>query len=100
MFETITEALRQWNKSNNDRAKMQHAYFTAIIIVVVVSGLTSLLNVELGRQILALATILGAVFLVNAIVWALLQTFVTNRLSTPTRPAAKATTTVTKTTKK
>lgn len=100
MFDTINASLRQWHENNNDRAKLQHAYFTAIILFVVLAGLVSLLNVELGRQILAAATITGGVFLVNAVAWALLRTFVTDRLSVPAPTPKKPATSTRTATKK
>lgn len=89
MFEILLESLREWNKKHGDRAKLQYAYFTAIIALVVLAGLVSLLNVELGRRLLALAAALGVVWLVNAVAWALLQSFVLTHLSVSSRRTTK-----------
>lgn len=88
-METLRTSLIEWNKKHGERAKLQYAYFVAIIALVVVAGLMSLLNVELGRRLLALAAVTGIVWLVNAVAWALLQSFVLTRLSAATRRTAK-----------
>ena len=92
MLESLLESLRLWNKNNGDRAKLQYAYFTAIIALVVVAGITSLLNVDLGRTLLGIASFAGIVFLTNAVAWALLQSFVLPHL-TPSRRSSESRTT-------
>lgn len=89
MEPTLKESLKQWNKTHDDRIKLQYAYFALIIILVVVAGLVSLLNVDLGRRILAVGTATAVVFLINAIAWALLQSFVLSRLTTARRTTKK-----------
>lgn len=89
MITTLREILTNWNKKNDDRVKLQHAYFTLIIVLVVVAGLVSLLNVETGRQILLLGSIAGVVFVVNAIAWALLESFVVRKVATKSRSTTK-----------
>ena len=89
MTSNLLETLRQWNKDNDSRAKLQHAYFIAVIGLVITAGLFSLLNVEFGRQILAFTAVIGAVFIVNAVAWSLLQTFILLRLGATRRPTKK-----------
>lgn len=90
MFELIITSLKQWNVAHGDRAKLQHAIFTSIVSLVILAGLVSLLNIDLGRQILAIASLLGAVFIINAVAWALLQTFVLSHLKQEAPKAASA----------
>lgn len=89
MTTTLLESLRQWNKTHDDRVKLQYAYFALVIILVVVAGLVSLLNISLGRQILALASATAVIFVVNAVAWVLLQAFVLVRLNTTRRTTKK-----------
>ena len=89
MTPTLLESLRNWNKTHNERVKLQHAYFVLIVTLVVIAGLVSLLNIDLGRRILALGSIMGGVFLINAVAWPLLQSFVFSRLSAANRSTKK-----------
>lgn len=89
MTSALLESLQQWNKTHDDRTKLQYAYFTLIIVLVVIAGLVSLLNVDLGRQLLALASIAGGIFIINAVAWVLLQSFILVRLQTVKRTAKK-----------
>ena len=81
MFESVQNNLREWNKTNDDRAKLQHTYFVVSLITLVIAGLLSLINAELGQQLLFVVFMLAAIFFANAVVWALLQSFVLSRLS-------------------
>jgi hypothetical protein len=81
MFRTIVESLKNWNKQNNDRSKLQHAYITTAVIMLVLAGLTSLINYSLGQSILLVALASAAIFVINAIAWALLQSFVLAKVS-------------------
>ncbi len=87
MFTTIIESLADWNTATDARQKLQHTYLVAALVCVLGAGLTGLVNYELGQKILLAAFLCVAVFLVNAIAWALLQSFVLLRLS-DRKPAA------------
>ena len=89
MYTSLLESLKQWNKTHDERVKLQYAYFTLIIVLVVTAGLVSLLNVDLGRKILALGSMTAVVFLINAVAWALLQSFVLSRLASTRRTTKK-----------
>lgn len=96
MFTTISSSLREWNESTDARQKLQHAYLVATCVLVLGAGIIGLINYDLGQKILLGAFICVVVFLVNAIAWALLQSFVLLRLSAtdeqtsaPTAPQAK-----------
>lgn len=96
MYESLKTTLSSWNESTSDRNKLQHFYIALAVLLLVAAGVIGLLNQNLGQQILALAIAAAAVFLVNSIAWALLQSFVLFRLrdepSTPrTLDAASST---------
>jgi len=89
MFESVQTSLQEWSKRNDDRAKLQHAYFALAVAVLVVAGLASLVNAELGQAILKVTLVLVAIFVANAVAWALLQSFVLQRLGRRKARAAK-----------
>lgn len=76
----MQELLREWNKANNERVKLQYTYAVLAISFLVIAGLSSLINYELGMNILVLAFALTVIFFVNAIGWVLLDAFVLKRL--------------------
>jgi uncharacterized membrane protein len=76
MYQTLTSSLADWNDTTSDRQKLQHGYIIVAVILLIIAGVLGLLNQALGQQILAIAIAAAAVFLVNAIAWALLQSFV------------------------
>lgn len=92
MYESMKFSLNAWNDTTSDRSKLQHMYIATALALLVVAGVLGLLNQSLGQQILAIAIAAAAVFLVNAIAWALLQSFVLFRLKE--RPTIEAKTVV------
>lgn len=81
MYQSIKEFLAHWDTQTTDRQKMQHAYITLALVLIVAAGVFGLLNQSLGQQILAVAIASAAIFLVNAIAWALLQSFILMNLA-------------------
>ena len=78
-------ALLSWYKTTDERAKLQHSYVALALLFVVVAGLVGLINYGYGQSILQLALGAFIVFITNAIIWALLQSFVFTRLATKAR---------------
>lgn len=76
-------ALQNWNKTNDDRTKLQHVVLAAAFALVVVAGLVSLVNYDFGRFILRIAGVLFVIFIANGIIWALAQTFLFTKLKKP-----------------
>lgn len=68
--------LAKWNKGNDSLAKLQGTYAVLAIAMVLLAGLVSLINQNLGQSILFLAFVLLLTFIGNGIVWSLLRTFV------------------------
>ena len=88
MYNALKSSLASWNNRTTEREKIQHLYIVLAAGLIVVAGIFGLANQSLGRQILTWALIAAGVFLVNAISWALLQSFVILRVE-PT-PKAKS----------
>ena len=81
MIESIKSFLNDWNISKSEREKLQHFYLLIAVIVVLVSGIVSLLNSKLGHKIALVALFAILVFLANAFVWNLLQSSVVSKLA-------------------
>ncbi len=90
MFETIRKSVEQWNNTTTERAKLQHTYIAVAIASILVAGLVGLVNYELGQQLVAFALLCAAVFLINALTWALLSGLVIVKLDSQPKAQAKA----------
>ena len=82
------DVLSAWNKSTPERVKLQHVYIAIIIAVTVVAGLVSLINVQLGRQLITVAGIALVAVIANALTWALIRVYLLDRLDRK-RPNSK-----------
>jgi len=92
MFSTISSSVREWGAKTDSRQKLQHAYLGVTLALVLGAGIIGLINYELGQKILLGAFVCIIVFLVNAIAWALLQSFVLLRIPEEKKaPASKPT---------
>ena len=87
-MESIMDVLRAWNKSTPERVKLQHVYIAIIIAVTVVAGLVSLINVQLGSQLITVAGIALVAVIANALTWALIRVYLLDRLDRK-RPSSK-----------
>lgn len=85
MLQTLKTMLTDWNQRYSERAKLQHAYLVAAVFGIVLAGLVGLLNYDASRAILRICFAGLGIVLVNAIAWALLFSFVINKL--PKKPA-------------
>ncbi len=81
MIESISTSLKQWNKQNSERAKLQHVYAVSALILLVAAGLVGLLSDVASQQLLAVVFGLAVLFFANAVVWALLDSFVLQRIA-------------------
>ena len=79
-MELLQSILTEWNKNTNERAKLQQAYVAIVIVGVVVAGIITLLNPNFGHTIIVFTGFLFVAMVANAVVWALLKTFVVDRL--------------------
>ena len=90
MYTMILDNLREWSRSTTERQKLQHVYLAVAAAMLVVAGVFGLANYTLGQQLLAIAIAAAGAFLVNAVAWALLQSFVLLRIEKPTsKPTTK-----------
>lgn len=81
MFDSIIVYLNTWNARKTERQKLQGAYLVATIIIVLLSGVLSLINNRLGHILLKVALLAVATFLVNAVSWGILQSSVIDKLA-------------------
>lgn len=80
MIQSLKDMLGDWNSRYNERAKLQHAYIVACVAGIIVAGLVGLLNYDASRAILRVCFAGLGIVVINAIAWALLFSFVTNKL--------------------
>ena len=89
MIESVLALLYQWNKSNDDRTKLQHSYLAGAIGALVIGGVIGLFDYRLGQNLLTVALGLALLFVINLVAWALLQAFVLTKLAKPKRTTTK-----------
>ncbi len=75
MIEVIQQVLATWNSRTNDRQKLQQTYVAGAVSLLLAAGLVSLVNYQAGQSMLLIALIAFGMFVVNGVVWALLQSF-------------------------
>ena len=81
MFETMLLTLNRWNTAKTERQKLQHTLLALTVIIVVVAGLLSLVNVNLGHDVVLVSVFTLASFVANALVYNLLQAALLAKLS-------------------
>ena len=81
MFNALYNALLEWYRNSDDRQKLQHTYFVLAVFSVLVAGVVSLVDAQSGQDLLFITLAAGAIFLVNAVVWSLLESTLLARLS-------------------
>ncbi len=81
MIRVIKDALIEWSETTDGREQLQHAYVAAALSLVLVAGMLGLINYDLGQKILFVAILAAAMFFINAVAWALLQSFVLLKIS-------------------
>lgn len=87
LFTALKASLSTWNKATNERVKLQYVYAVTGIALLVVSGLVSLINDQLGFQLLSVTFTIAAVFFINVVVWALFDSIILSKL--PKNPSRK-----------
>ena len=89
MIEIIKQLLTSWSSEKNQRVKMQRAYLFLIIILAVVSGLTTLVNIPTGRTLIMITGVIGVVYFVNAVAWMILDMIITKKIDQLIKPITK-----------
>lgn len=95
MIEVIQQVLATWNNRTNDKQKLQQTYVGGAVSLLLAAGLVSLVNYQAGQSMLLIALIAFGMFVVNGVVWALLQSFLLRLpadTDTPPTTIKKATT--------
>lgn len=81
MFSSLYNALLEWNRQTDDRQKLQHAYLFITILSVLIAGVVSLIDSKTGHDLLIITAAAGMILLVNAVLWALLESTMFARLA-------------------
>jgi cbb3-type cytochrome oxidase subunit 1 len=89
MIQALKTMLADWNARYSERDKLQHAYLIAVVFGFMLAGLVGLLNYDASRAILRVCFAGLGIVLVNAIGWALLFSFVVNKLPAKTSNGKK-----------
>lgn len=82
MITVIKNALTEWSTTTDAREKLQHTYIVAAVVLVLAAGIIGLINYDLGQKILFVAILAIAMFFINAVAWALLQSFILLKIGT------------------
>ncbi len=89
MNQTFKKNFRNWANDTNERVKLQHAYLVITITVVLASGVISLFDAPVGRTFVGVAVGALLIFIINAVMWALLHSITTRFAQSPTKTARK-----------
>ena len=79
MQDVIKQVYVSWSSEKNQRRKLQQAYVIVASILAALAGVVTLLNDSLGKKLLMVAAGAIFIFFVNAIMWALVEAFVSSR---------------------
>lgn len=79
MQDVIKQIYASWSSEKNQRRKLQQAYVIVASILAALAGVVTLLNDSLGKKLLMVAAGAIFIFFVNAIMWALVEAFVSSR---------------------
>lgn len=79
MQDVIKQVYVSWSSEKNQRRKLQQAYAIVASILAALAGVVTLLNDSLGKKLLIVAAGAIFIFFVNAIMWALVEAFVSSR---------------------
>lgn len=80
MNQSLRQVIHDWKTEKNQRVKLQQAYFAAIILLALLSGITVLIYYQLSRIAIMVAAFLAVVYIVNAIMWVIVDTVITPKL--------------------
>jgi len=80
MLNDLKESLYRWGSSTNERTKLQHSYLFITIIVVLLAGIVSLINANLGHKLTFIALAAIVIYIINAVIWNLLNSILITKL--------------------
>jgi hypothetical protein len=87
VIQSFKDLLADWGATRPERLKLQHTYLAVSLFGFVLAGLVGLLNYDASRLILKISFAGLAIFVINAIVWALLYSLVIVRFPGKEAPA-------------
>lgn len=87
MIQDFMQGLNRWNSTTTERQKLQHTYLVISVTVILTAGIVSLVHANNGHRLASVALIAIGTFLVNAVVWNLLNSALLPKLSS--RPRKK-----------
>ncbi|MBC7565013.1 hypothetical protein H7100_02145 [Candidatus Saccharibacteria bacterium] len=82
MYESLKTALYTWNTKTNERQKLQHVYLVIIVAGILIAGVVTLVNADLGHNIVLVALFAIVVYVANAVVWNLLKAGLLSKIPT------------------
>lgn len=89
MIKVLTDSLRSWIVSTDTFTKLQHSYVALSLTSLVIAGLISLINYDLGQSLLFISLMLILIFVANGIVWAVVRTFIVAETNPAKQPSRK-----------
>lgn len=89
MILVLKQLLLTWNSERNQRLKLQQVYFSLAIVLAIVAGLVTLLNVYVGQVLIIVAAFIGMVYVTNAVSWTVTDMIVAKKISEHIKPAPK-----------
>jgi hypothetical protein len=87
MFIEFKNSFIRWANTTTERQKLQHTYLALTILIILIAGIVSLINVHFGHKLSVVAFASVCVFIINGVVWNLLNSVVISKL--PPRPKRK-----------
>jgi cell division protein FtsW (lipid II flippase) len=82
MFESVQEYIRKWNTTKTEREKLQSIFFVLGSTIVLLAGLMTFINAEVGYAMVTVGLVLLAVFIINGVSWHLLSSIFLSKLAT------------------
>jgi multisubunit Na+/H+ antiporter MnhG subunit len=80
MIESIIASIERWNTTKNERQKLQGVYSGFGVVIVLLAGVVTFLNVQAGYTLLNVGLVFLGVFLLNAVAWHLLSSIFLSQL--------------------
>ena len=72
MLQATRKAIQDWSDTTNDRVKLQHVYLVIAAGLIILAGLLSLLNPQLGHVLVQYSIAALGIFVLNGVIWAVL----------------------------
>ena len=82
MYESAIEFIRKWNATKTERQKLQSVYLLLGVVIIIISGLITFINIDLGYMLVMIGLISLGVFVVNGVSWHLLSSIVLSKITT------------------